>query len=108
MCFGARDEQFGNFTMKQEGQLVAVRLVHNSGYLGSKSSVRAHWGDGRSISIAITDRNKVVIFPELLGSIPWFAIPGYSSTSKELIFNDPAFSKHVIAGSVAYHLVNIS
>ena len=84
--------------MKNRGYLNAVKLVHTSGYVGCRGGARSNWGCSSSgIIVAITDSGNNRIFPRT-SSFPWFDMTGYTSNSKELVFDDPAFNRTVVVG----------
>ena len=91
VCFNARDNHFGTFTMKQNGKLVGIKLVHKSGYVSCHNDIargKSNWGCGSDyLSIAVTDDNNERIFPDKSG---WFKVPGYTSQSNKLVLNKPA------------------
>ena len=110
VCFGARDNQYGRFTITDEGRLLGLRLVHKSGSVSCHSTHKSNWGcKSERIGIAITDNRNTRIFPgsndafDWYGASSWYRLVGYSSTSNELVFEDPSFSKNVVAGMIICH-----
>jgi len=102
VCFGARDNQFGAFTMKQSGTLVGIKLVHKSGFVACKSGAarKSNWGcGGGPVSIAVTDDEDAMIFPDKAGRGGWITVLGYNSKSKDLVLNKPAKPFSVDAGT---------
>lgn len=91
VCFGARDNSYGIFTMQQEGYISSFKLVH----LRGKVSCRAvdnrfsNWGCniGKHLFTFITNATDTVIFPKI-SRIKRYSIPGIGSNSKELTFNN--------------------
>ena len=43
VCFGARSNSYGSFTAPITGNLVAVKLVHQFGYVSCHVHVSTHW-----------------------------------------------------------------
>ena len=64
VCFGARNHQFGRFSMPSSGRLAAIKLVHLYGYVScSKHGDANHWsywGCGYSFSLTRDKVNVVV------------------------------------------------
>ena len=100
VCFGAKDDQFGNFTIKNDGRLLAVVLVHQSGYVDCSGVGPSNWGcGGDEISVVITDRDDNRIFPRhISGPEAYYSLPGYSSNSKSIHLNDSEVSLFVKQG----------
>ena len=74
--------------MQDGGTLLAIKLVHKSGYVGF-NYITSQWGGGSApISIAITDIENRIIFPNNLNKSGWFTHPSYNSKSNEIIMNN--------------------
>ena len=95
VCFGAGGNSYGSFTLKQDGVLIAIRLVHSKGHVTCSKRVGAektgnYWGcGGNSLSTVVTDKRNGVIFPKILSSGGSYTIPNREASSEELIFYDP-------------------
>ena len=68
VCFGARDNKFGRFTISLSGRATKIRLVHISGSLACVGNVyHTHWGCRSSsfnfFETVITDATNNIIFP---------------------------------------------
>lgn len=71
VCYGAKDDTPGKFTIKAEGLLVGLKLVHKSGSLFCSDSKRtSRWGcklygiSNNRIYTIVTDERKEVVFPD--------------------------------------------
>ena len=88
MCFGAKDGQFDRFVVEVGGAVKSVKLVHVSGSVSCKNGDSSNWGclllD--SLSTALTTSNNVILLPE--SQEQWYKLPGYTPTSKEIVFTD--------------------
>ena len=103
VCFGTKDDAYGEFQALKGGKLRKVKLVHLYGYVScAKSSpiYWSHWGCGLHkeadsgstdfIIVALTDeRNKILFPPKKLGkgAHGWVLVPGYNSYSPELVMS---------------------
>ncbi|XP_057296701.1 uncharacterized protein LOC130625618 [Hydractinia symbiolongicarpus] len=100
VCFGARDDSYGNFTLRHTGTLKKLKLQHTGEttlncYVPGATGVSL-WGcdytNEQEIWTAITDINNVIIFPN---SNPkkYYYLSGYHGNSPYLEFdhiNKPA------------------
>ena len=102
VCFEAKGNKFGTFTMNYNGQLTAIRLVHKSGLVGCSGGIRSKWGCAHetSISIVISDDNNTIIFPKNLPLDSWFSLKPYMANSRELIFGIPVKPTYVTVGKI--------
>ena len=101
VCFGAKDKEYGTFSMSSAGDLAAIRLVNLHGYVSCDSRKKnywSYWGCGsynpQQINVVITDDANNVVLPQaelILNDSKWAIIPGYNSVSPELVlsFFDP-------------------
>ena len=103
MCFSAKDDQFGQFTVPSGGSLLAIKLVHVYGYVTCDKNRVYHWsywgcGTHSSLSdrvdVAITTSSNDVLLPpsqfmeqSWLFQHKWSKIPGYNSLSAELVLS---------------------
>ena len=103
VCFGARGNAYGWFTAPIGGNLVAVKLVHQLGYVSCDVSVGTNWsfwGCGENqhqglnllVDTVITDDHNVILMPPTqleknVDGIKWYKIPGYNSQSPEIVLS---------------------
>jgi len=115
VCFGATGNSFGTFTIKSEGFLVAIKLVHKSGSVTCDRSTMAKtpdefdskWGCApnhpylgkTSINTLITTATDKIIFPKNHhfthehGNL-WYNMEQFDSQSDVLVFqrfDDPLY-----------------
>ncbi|KAL9960943.1 hypothetical protein ACROYT_G034451, partial [Oculina patagonica] len=109
VCFGAKNGQFGGFSVPRGGNIIAIKLVHRSGYVSCSTSSVHHysfWGCGidfdnylrKFVNVVITTSNNEVILPlsqfitntHVHTAGKWAVIPGYNSMSPEIVL--PFFS----------------
>lgn len=105
VCFGARNDSYGVFTIPRAGHVIAFKLVYLSGYVNCQVSdpqYNSKWGcpviqpPDPNIGVFITDEQQQRILPTDNASfydIPchakfFYGVPGYSSESPELGFNN--------------------
>ncbi|XP_074618736.1 uncharacterized protein LOC141877610 [Acropora palmata] len=92
VCFGAKNDAYGSFTIPPigHGYLKALKLVYRSGYVTCKKTpvLRSHWGCevDSEISIFVTDNQNKVQFPQDY-SRSSYILPGYHKNSTELGFS---------------------
>ena len=86
VCFGAKGNQFGRFNIAVGGSVEAVKLVHVSGSLSCRAGDFSMWGCEISDTLhtLITTSSDVILLPE--SKQVWYRLPGYNSTSKEIMF----------------------
>jgi len=111
VCFGARKNTFGSFSVPYGGKITAVKLVHLSGYVTCdrrKFSYWSFWGCGKRpavkdhVGVVITNSTSYIITPQspFLKSTPpgkFSNLPRFKSFSPEIIL--PRFSPFpVISG----------
>ena len=107
VCFGARDNKYGSFNVPYGGKIVAVKLVHLSGYVTCAVSQISHysfWGCDNipslknHVNVIITTSSNTIITPVspfLKNHVAKFSeLPGYNSFSPEIIL--PRFSPHSV------------
>jgi len=91
VCFGAKDDSYGTFTIPLRGLVVYLKLVYISGYvtcLRGKIPYGSHWGcrvETRLTTLVKNARNEVV-FPGY-EQRETYSLPGYHINSSELVFN---------------------
>lgn len=92
-----------------------MKLVHISGYVGCHPTARSYWGcastSGDPVSkpieiiMIITDVNDQVFYPSprlveigINGHSGWYTLPGYTSSSADLVFTDFGYPKFFKSG----------
>ena len=112
MCFGAKGNQFGKFSVPSGGRLLAIKLVHLHGYVTCKKSKVDHWSYWGcnafsslrdQVDVAITTSTNGVILPPsqfITNGKKWSKIPGYNSLSPELILSVFSSPLTVTSGQV--------
>lgn len=100
VCFETRDNKYGTFTIKNNGLLNSIKLVHKSGSVSCRTgSGESNWGCGTNhISTVVTNARNGILFPDYLSKSGWFSDPNFTSMSKSLILEDPSIYTHVIKG----------
>ena len=70
MCFGAKDNSFGTFEIRQSGDMYNLKLVHQSGAVNCINDINSatKWGCGASnhnneLYVHITNESSAYIFP---------------------------------------------
>ena len=89
MCFGAKNNTFGRFKVEFSGSINAVKLVHLSGTVSCGGNSGAKWAcrpAGKKLRVFITDASNTTILPRTKNG--WYKIPGYNSSSSEIIITD--------------------
>ena len=110
VCFGTRDSKYGSFNVPTSGKIVAVKLIHLSGYVSCTISRISHWsfwGCGNHgllknhVSLAITTSSNALLMPPNPfftfsgGAGKWSELPEYNSFSPEIIL--PRFSPYSVS-----------
>ncbi|KAJ7374860.1 hypothetical protein OS493_005213 [Desmophyllum pertusum] len=90
VCFGAKDDSYGNFTMTSTGNILTLKLVYISGFVTCNNKTwpyGSHWAcrKGSSIATLVTNAVNRVIFPHDYQNMTYL-LPGYHDNSSELIF----------------------
>ena len=101
VCYGPRDSRFGSFTLRNEGRIVELKVIHKSGGMSySWNWPKNNWGIGDGLAVQVTDNSNARIFPKNLISAStwpaldplrrqaWYYLPGFNANSKELVFSD--------------------
>ena len=109
MCFGAKNNQFGNFNVPYGGKMGAVKLVHLYGYVSCDTrnpTYWAYWGCinhplviGKVNVLITTSANEIILPPSqfITTFLKWSKIPGYNSISPELVLS--SFSQPLTVNS---------
>lgn len=95
VCFGAKDDSYGNFTLKHTGTITKLKLKHTGEeatlncdrYLSN--NVGSRWGcySGEKLIVtAITDKNNTLIIPNS-NPLHHYSLPGYHGNSTYLQFD---------------------
>lgn len=111
VCFGARNDSYGNFTIWSSGTLMILKLVYLSGYVTCNSVLFPHgrnWACNSSspkIGTIVTNANNKVIFPQDYRNVS-YTLNGFDASSPELLFTRVSSPIAVSAGEefrVWYH-----
>ena len=110
MCFGAKNDSYGNFTIQQSGAILTLKLVYVSGYVTcNRKNVPygSPWAckDPCNLGTIVTDASIKVIFPHNYNNTS-FTLPGYHPNSSELVFHSLLSPLTIAAGEefrVWYH-----
>ena len=87
VCFGARNDSYGNFTVQVTGKAINAKLVHVSGSVANSKKHEGNWGNpGKKIRTVITTAGNDIILPSNYTSHDAYTLEGYTSTSPELVF----------------------
>ncbi|KAL9975376.1 hypothetical protein ACROYT_G012531 [Oculina patagonica] len=102
VCFGARDNSYGSFTMQYSDNIVSFKLVHLRGQISchvNLDSLYSTWSceEGNILQTFVTNASNAVVFPQLSG-ITDYRIPGIRSDSPELTFNNLTVPLRVTPG----------
>ncbi|KAL9960072.1 hypothetical protein ACROYT_G033475 [Oculina patagonica] len=99
VCFVAKGDQFGKFSVPSGGSLLSIKLVHLHGYVSCAiNSVNywSYWGCGTHSSVKdhvdvliTTSANHILLPPSqfITNHYKWSKIPGYNSLSPELVLS---------------------
>ena len=113
MCFGAKNNQFGKFTVPVGGRLASIKLVHFYGFVTCAVSIPylySYWGCSiyhsavkDHVGVVITTSTNHILLPssqfmtDSKGKYKWSKIPGYNSFSPEIVLsvfsNPPSVSE---------------
>lgn len=101
VCFGAKEEQHGTFTINREGFVAAIKLEHKSGSITCNNTCGdmrcySRWGCSTNnplLGTFITTQSKGVLFPReefirAKSMTTWYALPGFGPDSDFLVFHD--------------------
>ena len=109
MCFGARDNKYGSFSVPYGGKIAAVKLIHLTGYVTCQVGFITYWsfwgcgknpGVKKHVSLAITTTSNTLLIPPNPfftyngGAGKWSELAGYNSFSPEIIL--PRFSPYTV------------
>ena len=90
VCFGAKNNTFGRFQVEFSGSINALKLVHLNGKVScGKSWAKSSCTPGaEKLRVFITDGSNTIILPNYWTIDNWYKIPGYNSSSSEIISTD--------------------
>lgn len=105
VCFGAKDNLYGSFSMRKSGRLKTMMRIHRSGSVHCNNETSAsYWGCtwslyGENLMTIITDAKKKPVLPSAEnlkafnsgGSVSkkyFYSLPGYHHNSTELGFRN--------------------
>ena len=89
ICFGTKNDAYGQFPFELAGGAIAIKFVHVSGAVSnSRAKSGANWGNpSTKIRTVLTDEHNNVLLPLNYTPGEPYKLQGYSSTSPELLFN---------------------
>jgi len=85
----AKGDNPGKFFTPMAGKISVFKLVHISGKVGCTHHETSKWGcdeDSSSLLTLVTDDNNSVVFPENYHGQDRYKLPGFTSSSPELLF----------------------
>ncbi|KAJ7385553.1 hypothetical protein OS493_015131 [Desmophyllum pertusum] len=91
VCFGAKDDSYGHFTIPRRGTIISLKLVYVSGYVSCLTGAipqGSHWGcrNENELTTLVTNGRNEVIFPRYNDNRS-YKLRGYNFNSPELVFN---------------------
>ena len=87
------------------GFMLAMKLVHKSGYVSCAiDGRRSNWGCAAAstdIRMVVTDDKNQVIYPspQLVANVHKYTVPGFTSSSPELVLSNFAYPTYLSTGS---------
>ena len=110
LCFRAKDDAYGNFSMTSNGTIITLKLEYISGFVTCTKQncpYGSHWAcqKGSGIATIVTNATNQVIFPQNYQNTAYL-LPGYHANSSKLVFNPLSPPLRVTAGDeyrVWYH-----
>jgi len=95
VCFGAKDNQFGNFEVEIGGSVDSVKLVHVSGdvtcAMFGGGNAWSKFGCQKSLSelyTFITNATNDILLPESREFLSKYTLQGYHPDSTEIVFTN--------------------
>lgn len=100
VCFGAKRSQFGTFEVQSTGLLRAIKLVHTKGQVTCRHGHgHSNWGcGGKKISTVVTTITNKILSPGNVASSGWVTLPKYTSESRVIVLDNPAYEAKVKEG----------
>ena len=99
MRFGAKNNLFGTFEIRQSGDIYSLKLVHLSGAVNCVDDINSgsNWGCSHGdyydnkLNVHITNESNARIFPPT-GSVKfdshlYYNLPGFHENSAEIVFD---------------------
>ncbi|XP_057315710.1 uncharacterized protein LOC130656799 [Hydractinia symbiolongicarpus] len=93
VCFGAKDDSYGKFTLKHTGTITKLKLKHTgevatlSCWLDRGSRWGCHYTEKQMIHTVLTDKNNTIIIPNS-NPLFFYLLPGYHRNSPYLQFDN--------------------
>ncbi|XP_068711602.1 uncharacterized protein [Montipora foliosa] len=92
VCFGAKGDQFGRFTINRNVFVSQFMIVHRSGKVTCRRDYSgSYWGcapNSPTLFTILTDSNNKTLAPEAskVGGVGTYGLGGYDSSSSVLVF----------------------
>ena len=91
VCFGAKNDSFGSFSVLNYGTILTFKLVYKSGYVTCDTNnlpYGSHWACKKQerIGTIITNAENKVIFPHSYKNTS-FMLPSYHRNSSKVIYH---------------------
>ncbi|XP_078385006.1 uncharacterized protein LOC144667461 isoform X2 [Oculina patagonica] len=115
VCFGARDNQYGSFSVPYGGKIAGFKLVYLSGYVSCDTNNIAYWSFWgcynhpsvkNGVATVITTTSNAIIVPLsqffTYGAGKWSDAPGYTPRSPEIVL--PRFSPYSVNSGQQFRL----
>jgi len=92
VCFGAKNDSYGKFTITSDGNVITMKLVYISGFVTCNIKnvpFGSHWACRKKCTLAtiVTNAKTRVIFPQNYQNRT-YDLPGYYVNLTELVFNE--------------------
>ena len=98
MCFGAKDNSFGTFEIRQSGDIYNLKLDHLSGAVNCNGNIKpgTKWGCSggdlkNKLNVHITNESNARIFPPNssvnFDEYLFYKLPGFDQNSAEIVFD---------------------
>ena len=102
VCFGARGNSYGTFSMPHNGEISSIKLVHLSGRVSCAARQKnrfSNWGCdvGEFLATYITSVSNKIVFPDISG-VKKYKLSGIWSNSPEVTFNNLTVPMKVSTG----------
>ena len=108
MCFGAKDNSFGTFEIRQSGDMYNLKLVHQSGAVNCINNINSatKWGCGalnhdNELNVHITNTSNARILPTSSVKIDghlFYKLSGFHQNSAEIVSDFFPFPLSVTIG----------
>ena len=107
VCFGAKNDSYGNFTIQHGGAITTLKLVYVSGYVTCntmKASHGSHWACNSQFKLGtiVTDADNRAVFPHEYKNTSYL-LPGYHINSSELVYQ-PLISPLTVKAGDEYRI----